>query len=97
MKVLWICNVKIPKIYELNHENDYVFSGGWLAGISDSLLKVEGIELIYCYPDYNSKAIIKLSEGNFHSYGIPMTTKEANFTLNESSKAVKIFKSIYNV
>lgn len=94
MKVLWICNVKIPKIYELNHENNRNFSGGWLSGISDSLLKMNNIELIYCYPNYTSKEVIELSEGNFHSYGIPLTTKEANLTLNKSSKAVKIFENI---
>ena len=45
MKVLWINNVAIPRIQNINGNKDRVVYGGWLSGLSDNLLKNKEINL----------------------------------------------------
>lgn len=94
MKILWICNVKIPKIDKINHKENQNYVGGWLEGMSDLLLKNKDISLTYCYPNYESDLLIEGHESNFYSYGIPMKYSEAVKTLNKNSSAVDWFKKI---
>ena len=49
MKVLWINNVAIPRIQNINGNKDRVVYGGWLSGLSDNLLKNKEINLCICY------------------------------------------------
>ena len=39
MKILWICNVVIPRIFKIRGEENSNYSGGWLDGMAESLLK----------------------------------------------------------
>lgn len=94
MKILWVCNVKIPKIDAIGNKKNTNFVGGWLDGASELLLKNEDISLIYCYPNYESESLIEAHESNFYSYGIPMKYSEATKTLNYKSVAVDLFKRI---
>lgn len=49
MKVLWLCNIILPKIAtHLGVRSSPV--GGWLSGISDNLKKQSNIELAICFP-----------------------------------------------
>lgn len=94
MKILWVCNVIVPKICEMRKQENRNCVGGWLEGMSDALLKSDDVTLIYCYPNYESNLLIEEHVSNFYSYGIPMTYKEASKTLNEKSPAVEYFKMI---
>ena len=94
MKILWICNVILPKIYKIKGEENKNYVGGWLEGMSSSLLELKEIELHYCYPNFNSKNLIEINQDNFYSYGIPMTYTEAISTLCETSNTVENFKKI---
>lgn len=94
MKILWICNVKIPKIDKIIHKENENFVGGWLEGMSDSLLKSKDISLTYCYPNYESDLLIEGHESSFYSYGIPMRYSEAIKTLNKNSSSVNWFRKI---
>ena len=49
MKVLWLCNVILPKIAKAIGA-PIVNTGGWLIGLSNELRKTEGIELGIIFP-----------------------------------------------
>lgn len=94
MKILWMCNVKISRIASIQGERPSVNIGGWLEGLSDSLLKNDNIKLIYCYPDYNRRKVESIGKDNFSYHAIPMTQNEANFKIDEKSESVQIFNKI---
>lgn len=94
MKILWVCNVILPRIYKIKGEENKNHAGGWLEGMSDSLLNQKDVELVYCYPIFDKDSVLEVKKDNFFSYGIPMKYKEAVKTLNETSDAVKIFEKI---
>ncbi len=50
MKVLWVTNIRLPVICELQNRKDIPYAGGWLSRISQGLLQTEGLELTVCYP-----------------------------------------------
>lgn len=47
MKVLWLCNIPLPKISEVL-SNKKALGGGWLVGASNSLIN-NNVELVVCY------------------------------------------------
>ncbi len=94
MKILWVGNIILPKIYEIKNLENKNFVGGWLEGMSEALLKLENVELIYCYPNYENKQVLEAKRANFSSYGIPMTYIEATKNLDSNSNSIKIFKAI---
>lgn len=51
MKVLWVCNIVIPRISKAISEKPRNV-GGWLTGISNALLSSDKVELAICFP-YN--------------------------------------------
>lgn len=46
--------------------------GGWLEGLSESLLADKDIELCYCYPEYKSQKLGHGKKDNFKYYAIPI-------------------------
>ena len=49
MKVLWLCNIMLPRIsVALNEKFNNI--GGWLTGLSEGLIKKDNIELIILFP-----------------------------------------------
>ena len=51
MKLLWMCNVPTKRIELMQNTQQSTCVGGWLEGLSESLLADKGIELCYCYPE----------------------------------------------
>ena len=52
MKILWLCNIMLPKIAK--HLNLNITSyGGWLTGLSNSLLEESDVSLAVCFPNNN--------------------------------------------
>ena len=78
MKVLWLCNIILPKISK--HLNKSVINqGGWLVGLSDGLLEKRDIELIVCFPIFDEIQLIKGKVENMYYYGIPITRKKFRY------------------
>lgn len=66
MKILWICNIMLPKIAE-NLKLFAPVGGGWLSGLSDDLLKQEDISLIVCFP-YKEKISGSACDMQYYSF-----------------------------
>lgn len=49
MRVLWLCYIMLPKIAEANGLIAPP-TGGWLTGLSESITKTEGFQLVICFP-----------------------------------------------
>lgn len=66
MKILWLCNIMLPKIS--NSLNLPVNpTGGWLTGLSNDLLEIKGIELTICFP-WNEKINGNIDSLNYYSF-----------------------------
>lgn len=70
MKVLWLCNITIPKIAE-KIQKTMPIGGGWLVGLSEDLLKIKDIELTICSPIINEENIIDGHIDNLSFYCFP--------------------------
>lgn len=91
MKILWMCNGSLPAIAEMQNKTTAVCLGGWLEGLSKNLLRNPDIQLIYCYSDYEISCVQTGARDNLKYYAIPMTRKEANESMPNTSVAYKIF------
>lgn len=49
MRVLWVCNIMLPKIAMHRNPDKVPADGGWLTGLCNSMLK-EDLELAVCFP-----------------------------------------------
>jgi glycosyltransferase involved in cell wall biosynthesis len=70
MRVLWLCNIPIPKISKDLGTNAFNI-GGWLAGMATTLSKSKEIQLFYCFPQRLSDKIIEGEIENIKYYGFP--------------------------
>lgn len=50
MRILWVVNVKLPIIYEVQNEQNRINAGGWLDRISRGVLDNLENEVMICYP-----------------------------------------------
>lgn len=70
MKVLWLCNIMLPKVAQaLNIKQDEY--GGWLTGLSNDLLKTDRISLCACFPKKNTKDIESGSVDELQYFAFP--------------------------
>ena len=71
MRVLWLCNIIIPRVSDaLGIKKTPI--GGWLTGLSEDLLD-DGIEMVVCFPMKGKKEIIYGEAGGLHYCGFPKT------------------------
>lgn len=73
MKILWICNIALPRIAEYLHM-EASNKEGWLAGLSERLLeqgRESGIELAVAFPAEDLKWVVPAAEyeTQFTAYG----------------------------
>ena len=73
MKLLWMCNVPTKRIELMKNTQQSTCVGGWLEGLSESLLADKDIELCYCYPEYKSQKLGHGKKDNFKYYAIPIS------------------------
>lgn len=67
MKILWVCNVPIPKIaQDLKVQVPNIC--GWLTGFSNSLIQIPEIELHMCFPLLGIRQIKKGEVNNIQYY-----------------------------
>ncbi len=90
MKVLWLCNIILPKISKKLNKRT-INEGGWLVGLSDGLSKRNDIELTICFPILDENQLNKGNVENINYYGIPINGKEIT---KYNEKNVKIFSNI---
>ena len=67
MKILWICNVPIPRIAaDMNVSAPNIC--GWLTGFANSIEKIDNIELYITFPQLGIKEIKEGTVGRIHYY-----------------------------
>ena len=94
MRVLWLCNVILPRIARdigapINN------SGGWLTGLSEELLKVDKLQLAICFPDSFQQNLIRGSSGKLQYYVFPSkneSKKNDNRTYRFLEEILQSFK-----
>jgi len=78
VKVLWICNVMLPRIAKARGMKVTPI-GGWLAGLSDDLIECEGISLAVAFPMPGTKALVKGQAGALAYYGFSVNMKKIEY------------------
>lgn len=77
MKAVWLANVATHMVDEIINDNKRsFFGGGWLDGLSESLLEFPDFELVLCYPLYTQKDNLESRKGNFKFYGFSADGKK---------------------
>lgn len=67
IKILWICNVPIPRIAaDMNVNAPNIC--GWLTGFANSIEKIDSIELYIAFPQLGIKEIKEGEVGRIHYY-----------------------------
>ena len=77
MKILWLVNITLPRI-ALFLGKPVSPMGGWLTGLSEELLKQEGLNLTVCFP-VRGKAIAGVCVGKLSFYGFPKKNQQTQF------------------
>lgn len=94
MKLLWMCNVPTKRIELMQNMQQGTCVGGWLEGLSESLLADKDIELCYCYPEYKSQKLGHGKKDNFKYYAIPISYYQATVAMQEQCECGKIYRKI---
>ena len=94
MKLLWICNVPTKRIELMQNMTQGTCVGGWLEGLSESLLANKDIELCYCYPEYKNQKLGYGQKDNFIYYAIPISYYQATVAMQEQCECGKIYRKI---
>ena len=94
MKLLWMCNVPTKRIELMKNTQQSTCVGGWLEGLSESLLADKDIELCYCYPEYKSQKLGHGKKDNFKYYAIPISYYQATVAMQEQCECGKIYRKI---
>ncbi len=74
LKVLWLCNIPIPKIAKSIGLPGFV-TGGWLEVLSEQLLNSEHVSLAISFPLSNIEKMMTGKVGKCNYYAIPRTKK----------------------
>lgn len=94
MKLLWICNVPTKRIELMQNMTHGTCVGGWLEGLSESLLANKDIELCYCFPDYKNQKLGHGQKDNFKYYAIPISYYQATISMQERCESGEIYRKI---
>lgn len=94
MRVLLVCNLALPQI-ALKENLAANFGGGWIVGLSESLINTNGIELTVCFPDAK-KNVSENSVPSYFSFN-PASAKEdfLNIISNTKPDVIHIFGTEY--
>lgn len=76
MKVIWLCNIALPKVaMHLNLNVSPV--GGWLTGLSEELLKRRDVDLTVCFSAKNP--VSGVCPGGLNFYGFSRKNQQGQF------------------
>lgn len=88
MRVLWLCNMMLPKAAEnINKQPDSF--GGWLTGLSNDLLKINEVQLAVCFPISFQDHLLEGEVENMKYFGFPQKDQD-----KYDEEVEKIFISI---
>lgn len=91
MNVLWLTNIKIPKIDELEGNKNVTVSGGWLTGLAESMLGSPKIEtLTVLFPVYDGKKHVG-NNNKFFFEGINVEQR----AFNNGNLDIQYFKDVF--
>lgn len=83
MKILWLSNIILPSIAQNIGQKPSVY-GGWLTGLSNGLLRYDGIELGVCFPNDNNININgRISNLYYFGYSKSIIKSDSNTNLLE--------------
>jgi glycosyltransferase involved in cell wall biosynthesis len=89
MRVLWLCNVLLPKV--ANHlSRNITHSGGWMVGLSDSLSTNNNIELKIAFPLSSSKSMISGEIEGIKYFGFPQKKSATMYNMQTEVYLSKI-------
>ena len=91
MKILWMCNLILPKIAE-ELKTTVPYGGGWMSGLAEDLTSAEEINLSVCFP-YASA--IEGSAGKIRYFGFDGENTICNIIKKENPDVVHIFGTEY--
>ena len=77
MKILWLCNVLLPK-FAKELKTSAPVTGGWLTGAADAISAVESVELHVCCGQRLSKDWITRTVDGIAFHGYPASPKESH-------------------
>lgn len=84
-KILWVCNVPIPKI-SLHMGEKPSFSGGWLTGFANGLSGHKDIELNICFPILGGKNIVEGTVDGINYFGFPVSKRLGFLPIPQTTK-----------
>ena len=91
MKILWLVNVKLPIIYRVSNEKNKTNVGGWLDQISEKLLEVNSLTIIY---PTQKKEGENGKKDNLSYYGIYFEPHKMNAGKLKAADTIKKFEEI---
>lgn len=91
MRILWVVNVKLPIIYEVQNEQNRINAGGWLDRISRGVLDNSENEVMICYP---CKAEETGNVNNLSFYGIDYNYRRMQLGFISDEKGILLAKQI---
>lgn len=90
MKILWLCNIILPKIAK-DLSKPASNSGGWLVGLSEELLRREEIQLYITFPIIGETTAKEGSVDSLSYFGFPV---ERNSFTSYDAKHEQYFASV---
>lgn len=91
MKILWMCNLMLPKIAD-QLQTTVPYGGGWMAGLADDLVSAEEINLSVCFPHGTA---VEGTVGKIRYFGFNDETTIYNIIKKENPDVVHIFGTEY--
>ena len=80
MKILWLCNIMLPKIAK-SLSMPYRSTSGWLTGLSEELQKQKDVSFIAVFPVSAQAVPLEDTTEGIEYYGFPWNGKD--FTCSE--------------
>lgn len=78
MKVLWLCNIMLPRIAR-SLSMPFRSTSGWLTGLSEELRKEREVELIVSFPVLTQAVPLEGSVDGIEYYGFPWSGKDFRY------------------
>lgn len=95
MNVLWLINIRLPRIDSILGKTTSAFGGGWISGLSDKLLEKKDIRLIVCYPNFDGRKEEKENHNEkFRFYGINVNRVDFEKGRLDLEKYKEVFDTI---
>lgn len=93
MKVLWLCNIMLPRIAK-SLSLPFRSTNGWLTGLSEELQKQEDVELIVSFPILTQTSPLEGMAEGIEYYGFPWDGKDFTCSKETESYFYTVLKKV---